>query len=64
MYQKYLYFSSQFDDIDMTALEIGSKLLTLENQLTVKDISEEIDEMVQLSGIIICIQEYQLYMYN
>ena len=64
LYQKYLYFSSQFDDIDMTALEIGSKLLTLENQLTVKDISEEIDEMVQLSGIIICIQEYQLYMYN
>ncbi|XP_023330594.1 kinesin-related protein 4 isoform X3 [Eurytemora carolleeae] len=50
LYQKYLYFSSQFDDIDMTALEIGSKLLTLENQLTVKDISEEIDEMVQLSG--------------
>ena len=53
LHQKFLYFSSQLDDIDMTALEIGSNLHRNHVSLNKTDIEEEIEEMIHLSGIFI-----------
>lgn len=54
LYQKYLYLSSQIENIDLVALDVGAQIqnahLISRNLINQDDITEEIDEMLKILG--------------